>query len=231
MNSMPMNTRNSPLMMRMIGVKCSTFCKNCLPWASNMAVSKNGMASPMENTNIKMAPSATVPVLIRKVRMVPNIGPTQGVQPIPSKTPSKTELCGVPALSPLILGVQVVWNILCLNIPIISSPQIRINAPAMRLISNLVSGLNKLDRLLANTPRVTNTPINPTTNRAPLRMVWILVSLPSPVIKPIYAGINGKVQGAKNVSTPATKLPTKRDILSILFYFFLYSMIRDPKAI
>ena len=150
-----------------------------------MAVIKNGMASPIENTNINIAPSATVPLLIRKVRIVPSIGPTQGVQPIPSRAPSKSELCGVPALSPLILGVQVFWKILCLNRPIISSPQISIRTPAMRLISNLVSGLNKLDKLLANIPKITNIPINPITNSAPFRIVCNLVNLPSPVINPI----------------------------------------------
>ena len=92
MNSIPMRTRNSPLIIRMIGVRVSIFCNNCLPWASSIAVIKNGMASPMEKINMSIAPSKTVPLLIRNVNIVPSIGPVQGVQPIPSNTPSRTEL-------------------------------------------------------------------------------------------------------------------------------------------
>jgi len=65
------------------------------------AIRRKGIANPSENTDRRNAPWATLVELAARVRIVPNIGPTQGVQPKANVAPKMKELLGVPGFNDL----------------------------------------------------------------------------------------------------------------------------------
>ena len=93
---MPKNIRNAPPIIE-IGFKYLVIFS--MPRDARSipsAISKNGIASPKENTESKNAPPTTVADEAAKVRIVPKTGPTQGVHPKANVAPNINELRGFP---------------------------------------------------------------------------------------------------------------------------------------
>lgn len=62
------------------------------------ATRRKGRASPREKTDKRRMPDPTVEEVEARRRMLPRIGPTQGVQPRAKVKPKRSELMGVPGL-------------------------------------------------------------------------------------------------------------------------------------
>jgi hypothetical protein len=160
----------------------------------------------MEYTKRSEAPNATLPEVLAKKRIDPKIGPMQGLHPKPKKRPSKNAEVGRP-------GVIHDGNS---EEPKRSGRGTRRRSRSPRTMTIAPPTCDKKSRCRTrnfpsapdNNPKDMNTSVNPSTNKRALRMIRrrsCASAVTPPARKPIYAGIKGKVQGARKVSIPPSK--------------------------
>jgi len=134
-------------------------------------------------------------------RIVPKIGPMQGLHPNAKSTPIKNELCGCPSLRNF--GRRIFLSTLKSGNrthPNIVSPNIIIITPAARAKMSR-HGPRSTPMYPAKRPKRINTTEKPKTYAIALGTTFPRLSPPE--IKAKNAGTSGSVQGAKNISKPA----------------------------
>lgn len=171
------------------------------------------MPRPREYTNSKL--KATDGVVAARVRIVPKIGPTHGVQPTANANPN-TKDSGKLALVRLGKNFFSTFSLLIFVDNIRKIPKLTIIIPPTWFNTSITSPTVLANMLLITTPNVENTTENPRTKNTEFNMMFVLlivtVLLPLfwlrslSVVPEMYArnaGIIGSMHGATNEANPA----------------------------
>src|SRR5690606_14481071 len=130
------------------------------------AAIKKGIANPAEYADSNETPVEIEPPLKASVRIAPSTGPTQGAHPAEKKTPIKAEE-RYPHLRSGTFWTRVSYSRSGMRkTPIICSPK-RITMTPPILESQKRMSKSSPPRAEANTPTVTKTTLNPSTNARP----------------------------------------------------------------
>jgi len=187
----------------------------------------NGTASPAENTNSNTPPENAVVCVPARIRIEPRTGPTQGVHPNANALPTSKELNGLPGRNHLPTPNECFWAS-CGNgiAPNKNNPKTIISAPPIRESKIREAPKNADPKNPTSTPNAIKIRLKPATYAMLFINIFLLrapdesSSLPedTPLIKPMYAGMSGNVQGARNVTSPAINAGTRSAPKSYIFH-------------